>query len=113
MTRKSIATVLSSLLVALLVTLNAPVVGAEGSCDPADAGTIEQCVELATTSAAVVPVHILSTNGMGQEQFEATEGDGYGQFLVPVPTSGMIHGESDYAPEGYEQMMPGAYTLSN
>lgn len=43
MTRRSITTVLGSLLVGLCLVLQSPVVHAENGCDPADAGTIDRC----------------------------------------------------------------------
>lgn len=65
MTRRSITTVLGSLLVGLLLTINVPAVSAEGGCDPADAGTVDQCVTLAAqahVSIASTDSHILCTH---------------------------------------------------
>jgi hypothetical protein len=77
MTRRSITAVLGSLLVALLLVVNAPAVSAGGSCSTGYAP--EHCAQRAVASdatlfsagVALVSVHILSASGMGQEQFEA------------------------------------------
>jgi hypothetical protein len=53
MTRRSITAVLASLLVALFVVVNAPVVSADDGCDPADAATVDACVALAVNQPAV------------------------------------------------------------
>ncbi len=79
MTRRSIAAILASLLVGLLLVGNAPAASAGGLCGTGYAP--EHCEEMAAATDAMVfaagaqarPVHILSGSGMGQEQFEARE----------------------------------------
>jgi hypothetical protein len=116
MTRRSITAVLSALFVGLLVALNCPTVSAEGGSAQSAVSARrdcngyvrEQCEAMVTAQDAALsaaPVHILSVNGTGQEQFEATEDTGYGQFVVAVPTNAATHVESGYAPENYEQML--------
>jgi hypothetical protein len=110
MTRQSIAAALA----ALVVTLSAiSVVPAVSAATPCIGYAPEHCEARAATADGTLftalmpaaPVHILSSTGMGQEQFEATEGSGYGMFLVAVPTNAGVHSDTGYAPEHYEQML--------
>ena len=105
MARRSIRATVISLFMGLLVAINIPAAGASRDC----AGYAqEQCEAMVAAQDAAplftAPVHILSGNRMGPEQFEATEGDGYGTFLITVPTNATMHIENGYAPENYEQL---------
>lgn len=136
MTRRSITTVLGSLLIGLLLTVNAPAVSAGGACTSGYAP--EHCeTMMVSQGATLIPppsddptgttvssysmgawrhslddqaslvaplVHILDGNGLGQEHFEAMEGNGYGAFVVAAPMNAAVHSASGYAPENYEQM---------
>jgi hypothetical protein len=120
MTRRSICTVVGSIFMGLLVAFNSPVASAQDSSGGGSAQSAvsarrdcngnarEQCEAMVAAQDAALsaaPVHILGGNGIGQEQFEATEDTGYGQFVVAVPTNVATHVESGYAPENYEQML--------
>jgi hypothetical protein len=110
MTRHSIAATLVALVVTLTAVATAPVVSAAPPCTRY---APEHCEELAAIADATLfaaqvpaaPVHILSGTGMGQEQFEATEGSGAGTYLVAVPTNAMVHIDNGYAPENDQRML--------
>ncbi len=106
MARRTVTSALVGLFVGLLVTMDAPAVSASRAC----AGYAQEHCEamMAAQDAAqfsAQPVHILAGNGIGQEQFEALEGNGSGLFVIAVPTNTIAaHVESGYAPENYAQM---------
>jgi hypothetical protein len=125
MTRRSIATVLGSLIVALLIVVNATVASAEEMTDGGGGGSItsagdssgrdapEHCAETAAladaarfaTGTRAQPVNVLGGSGIGQEQFAAIEGEPDAVLLVAAPTAEAAHIRSGYAPEHYEQML--------
>jgi hypothetical protein len=46
MTRRSITTVLGSFFVGLFLVVQSPLVSAQNGCDPAEAGTVDQCMAM-------------------------------------------------------------------
>jgi hypothetical protein len=109
MTRRSITTTLGSLLVGLLLTINLTAVRAAELCEGQSDSRCPTTAVVSDTGPSVPDttqvVHILGGNGMGQEQFEASEGQPGVLFLVAAPTAEVAHVQSGYAPENYEQML--------
>jgi hypothetical protein len=91
MKRRNIAAVLVGLFVGLIVTVNAPAVGASRDCT---GYAQEQCEAMVAAQDAAplfaAPVHILGGKGIGQEHFEAIAATGAGTFVIAAPVNATV-----------------------